>query len=134
MPAPSPRTKPSRSRSKGREARWGSSLRVLRRGEQIEAGDAEGMDHGVGAAGEHDVGLAAADDFDRLADRLAAGGAGGQAVDVRPLGAEQSGQVAGRHVGLLLHLGDGMERFDALADEPGHVELVRRRWRRPSFR
>ena len=28
MPAPSPITKPSRWASKGREARWGSSLRV----------------------------------------------------------------------------------------------------------
>ena len=63
-------------------------LRVLvvgRQGrQQVEAGDAERMDHAVRAAGEHDVGLAVADHLGRLADGLAAGGTGGQAVVVGP--------------------------------------------------
>ena len=71
-------------------------------GQQVEAGDAERVDHAVRAAGEHHVGVAAADDLGRFADRLAAGGAGGQAVDVGALGVEHAGQVAGRHVRLLL--------------------------------
>ena len=50
---------------------WG--LRWRREGrEQVETGDAERMDHAVCAAGEHHVGIAAADDLRRLADRLAA--------------------------------------------------------------
>ena len=130
--APSPSTKPSRSRSNGREACCGSSLRVRKGREQVEAGHAEGVDHAVRAAGEHHVGVAAADDLGRLADRLAAGGAGRQAVDVRPLGVEHAGQVAGRHVRLLFQLADGMEQFQARCGELGHVELCRRRARRPS--
>ena len=124
MPAPSPSTKPSRSRSKGREARVGLVVARAQGREQIEAGDAEGMDHGVRAAGEHHVGLAAADDLDRLADGLAAGGAGRQAVDVRPLGVEEAGQVAGRHVRLLLQFGDRVEQFQALAGEAADVQRV----------
>ena len=54
------------------------------------------MNHAVGAAGEHDVGLAAADDLGRLADGLAAGGARGEAVGVGALGVEHAGQVARR--------------------------------------
>ena len=123
MPAPSPSTKPSRSRSKGREALVGSSLRVLRAVSRLKPVTPKGWIMRVRAAGEHHVGLAAADDLDRLADGLAAGGAGRQAVDVRPLGVEQAGQVAGRHVRLLLQLGDRVEDFQALAGELGQVEL-----------
>ena len=54
-------------------------------GQEDEAGHAEGMDHAVRAAGEDHVGTAAADQLERLADRLGAGGAGGQAVGVEPL-------------------------------------------------
>ena len=68
----------------------GSSLRVREGGEQVEAGDAEGVDHAVRAAGEHHVGVAVADDLGRLADGLAAGGAGGQAVVVRAFAASKS--------------------------------------------
>ena len=52
-------------------------------GEQTEAGDAERMDHAVRAAGDHEVGVAAADQLDRLADGLAAGGAGREAAEIR---------------------------------------------------
>ena len=102
----------------------GCSLLVLKRGQQIEAGDAERMDHAVRAAGEHDVGIAAANDLDRLADRLAAGGAGRQAVGVRALGVEHGGQVPGRHVRLLLQLDRRVQPFQAGLGEQRQVELV----------
>ena len=81
------------------------------------------MDHGVRAAGEHHVGLAAADDLDRLADGLAAGGAGGETIDVGTLGVEQAGQVPGRHVRLLLQFRDGVQDFHARLGEAGQVEV-----------
>ena len=80
MPAPSPRTKPSRLRSNGRDALCGLVVAGREGGQQVEAGDAERVDHAVRAAGEHQVGVAVADQLGRLADGLAAGGAGGQAV------------------------------------------------------
>ena len=93
-------------------------------GEQVEAGDAERVDHAVGAAGEHDVGFAAADDLGRLADGLAAGGAGGEAVEVRAFGAEMRGHVGGRHVRFLLELELRVEPLEAFLDERGQVELA----------
>ena len=81
------------------------------------------MDHAVRAAGEHDVGVAAADDLGRFADGLAAGGAGGEAVDVRALGVEHRRQVAGRHVRLLFQFDHRVQRFQACLDERGQVEL-----------
>ena len=63
-----------------RPARCGRAVVALREGrEQVEAGDAERVDHAVRAAGEHHVGVAAADHLGRLADGLRAGGTGGQA-------------------------------------------------------
>ena len=93
--APSPSTKPSRSRSRrgGKRAR-GSSLRVERAVSRLKPVTPKGMDHAVRAAGEHHVGVAAADQLGRLADRLAAGGAGGEAVDVGALRPEHARQVA----------------------------------------
>ena len=97
--------------------------------QQVEAGDAERMDHAVRAAGEHHVGVAAADDLDRLADRLAAGGAGRQAVGVRALGVEHGRQVAGRHVGLLLQFDRRVQPFQAGLGEqrPGRTARPPRR-------
>ena len=94
------------------------------RREQVEARDAERMDHAVGAAGEHHVGLAAANDLGRLADRLAGGGAGGEAVEVGTLRVEESGQVPGRHVGLLLDLCLRVQRLEPEFRELRHVEGV----------
>ncbi len=82
------------------------------------------MNHRVRAAGEHDVGLVAADDLDRLADRLAAGRTGGEAIDVRPLGVEEAGEVGGHHVRLLLDFGHRVEDFQALLREAGQVQGV----------
>ena len=69
----------------------------------------------MGAAGEHHVGVAPADDLGRLADRLRAGGAGGQAVGVRAPGAEDAGEVAGGRARLLLGLVDRVQVLEALA-------------------
>ena len=93
-------------------------------GQEVEAGHAERVDHAVGAAGEHDVGVAAADDLGRLADRLRAGGAGGQAIGVRASRSEDHGEVRGGCAGLLLGLVDRMEFLDTLAGESRGVDLA----------
>ena len=78
------------------------------------------------SAGEHHVGVAAANDLGRFADRLAAGGAGGQAVGVRALGVEHAGQVAGRHVRFLFQFGHRVERFQAGLGEAAMSSSPRR--------
>ena len=85
MPEPSPSTKPSRLRSKGREAFCGASLCVDRAVSRLKPVTPKGWIMLCGTAGQHHVGLAAADHFGRLAHGLAAGGAGRQAVVVRAL-------------------------------------------------
>ena len=78
--------KPSRSRSNGRLARVRLVVAGRERGQEVEAGHAEGVDHAVRAAREHHVGVAPADHLVGFADRLRAGGAGGQAVGVHARG------------------------------------------------
>ena len=92
---------------------------VVRRqgGEQVEAGDAERMDHAVRAAGEHEVGLAVADHLGRLADGLAAGGTGRQAVVIRPFQIEILRQMARRRVQLLFVFVLGVEDVQAARGE-----------------
>ena len=75
------------------------------------------MDHAVCAAREHHIGLAAANDFGRFTDRLAAGGTGSKTVDVGALGVEHTGQISGRHVGLLFEFGNRVEQFESRIDE-----------------
>src|SRR5262249_33001834 len=94
-------------------------------GEQVEAGDAERVDHAVRAAGEHDVGVAVADQLDGLADGLAAAGAGGQAVVVGAVQAEVGAEVAGGGVQLLLGLLGGVEVLQPAALEAGEVQVAR---------
>ena len=94
------------------------------RGQQIEAGDSKGMDHAVGAAGQHHIGLATAHDLSSLANRLARSRTGREAVEVWPLGIEQASKMPGRHVGLLLDFCKRMERLQSLFRELGHVEHV----------
>ena len=57
MPAPSPITKPSRSRSKGRLARGGSSLRGGEGPHGRESAQSHVRDRGLAAAGDHHVGM-----------------------------------------------------------------------------
>src|SRR5688500_4892859 len=80
--APSPITKPSRSTSNGREADAGSSWRPDRAPHAGEGGDGDGHDHGLGAAGQDDVGRAVPDQPGTVADGVRAGGAGGGDTDV----------------------------------------------------
>ena len=109
MPAPSPRTKPSRFRSNGFDAFSGSSLCVDRAVSRLKPVTPMGWIMLCGAAGQHQVGVAVADHLGRLADRLAAGGAGGQAAVIRAEQTEIGGEVAGRGVQLLLGLRAGLE-------------------------
>src|SRR6476646_3491781 len=74
-PPPSPSTKPSRSLSQGRDAVWGSSLRV----------DSARAAAGLGTAGDHDVGVAAFDHARGHADGVQARGAGRDDRDVGAL-------------------------------------------------
>ena len=98
-------------------------------GQQVEAGDAERVDHAVRAAGEHEVGVAVADQLGRLADGLAAGGAGGQAVVVRAFEVEVVGEVGRRRVQLLLVLAAGVEALQAAAVEGRRCRRrASRRW------
>ena len=60
-PAPSAITKPSRSLSQGRLARSGSSLRVDSALRLAEAAEAERRGRHLGAARDHDVGVAVLD-------------------------------------------------------------------------
>ena len=62
------------------------------------------MNHAVGPAGDHGVGVAAADDHRRLPDGLGAGRTRRQHVERRPADAELRRQVGQHHVGLLLLL------------------------------
>ena len=58
MPAPSPITNPSRSRSHGREARSGVIVETGReRPRRRESGDADPAHRRLGAAGDHHVGI-----------------------------------------------------------------------------
>ena len=92
--------------------------------QQVESRDAEGVNHAVRAAGDHGHGVAAADDFRRFADGLAARRARRQAVDVGPLGVEHAADVAGRHVGLLFQFRHRIERFQPHPGELPHVQTI----------
>ncbi len=63
-----------------------------------ESGDAEGSDGGLGAAGDHGVGVAALDEAEGVADGVGAGGAGGGGGLVGAARAVLDGDVAGGEV------------------------------------
>ena len=64
-----------------------------------EAGHADRADGRLAAAGEHHVGVAAADDAGGVADGVRAGGAGGAGGAQRTLGAQLERHVRRAHVG-----------------------------------
>ena len=68
--------------------------------------------------------VAAADHLRGFADRLAAGGAGGQAVRIRALSIEHPCQIAGRHVRFLFQFGGRIERFQPDLDELVNVQAI----------
>ncbi len=113
MPAPSPRMKPSRSRSNGRLALVGSSLRVDSAVSRLKPVTPNGWimlcvppESITSASPRRIISVG-------FADRLRAGRAGGEAVGVRPLGAEDAGQVRRRGPRLLLGLADRVQLLDA---------------------
>ena len=103
------------------------ALRGAEGRQPVEAGDAKHVDHGVRAAGEHHVGVAAADDAERLADRLRARRARGQAVVRGAADAELPREMRKRHVGLLLDLARRAHQSKRRLDPIPSIDLVRRR-------
>ena len=122
MPAPSPRTKPSRMPIEGPRRFRGLVVAGGQGGEQVEAGHAQRVDHAVRAAGQHQVGVAAADQLGRFADGLRAGGAGRQAAVVRPLQPEIVRQVGRRRVQFLLVLLRAVERLQTNSQHGSRIE------------
>ena len=112
MPAPSPRTNPPRLGVEGPAGAGGIFVGGGEGGQAVEAGHAEGVDHAVRAAADHDIGVAAAEDFGGLADGLGAGGAGGEAIECRAAGAGEQGQMRQGHVRLLLQFADGVHPLE----------------------
>ena len=82
------------------------------------------MDHGVSAAGNHDVGVAASNDVHGFTDRLGAGSAGGQAVVGGAADSELPGDVAHGHVRLLADLAPPAQDLEGLLGPAGQVELI----------
>ena len=107
--APSESTNPSRSRSKGRLARSGSSLRSETARELAKPAISRRVDQRVGAAGEDHVARALAHVAAGFADAVQARGAGVADGEVRSAHLETDRHLGGRHVG-----GDGgdVERRD----------------------
>ena len=97
-PAPSPMTNPARVASNGP----GRPRRILVLGHEpahrAEAGQDQRMDARLGAAGEHRVGVAAADELGALADRVRAGRAGRDDRVVRAAEPERDRDLAARRV------------------------------------
>ena len=63
-----------------------------------ESADAHGRNGGLGASGNHDVGITVLDDAEGIADGVGAGGAGSGRRFIRALGAEAHGNVPGGKV------------------------------------
>ena len=144
IPEPSPSTKPSRSTSNGREARSGSSLRVLMA--RIWENPAIGMlgDARLRAAGDDDVRLARLDHPPAPGQRLGAGRARRHRRVHAGLGAQLQADVRGRAVrhehrdgqrrdlaqALLLQdvvlAEQGQRAADAGADDHGEPQRVHR--------
>ena len=93
-------------------------------GQQVKSRQSEGMNHAVGAAGQHHIGFPATNDLGGFADRLAACSAGRQAIEVWALGVEQCSQVSGWHVWFLFDFLGGIEQFQAAIDEFGGIEFT----------
>ena len=147
-PAASARTKPSRSASNGRLARCGLVVAARERPHRVERRQADARDRRLRTAGDHDVGVAAADDLGAFAQRVAGRGAGARDAEVRALGAGLDGDQASQHIrqhhrhderadpiraARVQHHGrvdDGGDAADAAADDHAHPLGDRRRARR----
>src|SRR5262249_34501207 len=78
----------------------------------------------VGTTREHDIGIAASNNFGGLANRLAGGRARRQAIEIGPLRVKKSGQMPGGHVRLLLHLELGIEIFQPRLGEAFEIDAT----------
>ncbi len=81
-------------------------------GEAIEAGDAEGVDHGMGSAGDHDIGATFAEDLHGFSDGLGGGCAGGEAVEGGSSGAGEEGEMGEGHIGFLLEFAGDVHQLE----------------------
>ena len=111
MPAPSAITKPSRSRSNGRDACSGSRRDRGEGAERAVARDDHRRERRIGAAREHRVGAVLADQRERGADRIGARGAGGA---WRRRGAAQAERARRRRRGDVRQRERDRERADAV--------------------
>ncbi len=85
----------------GVEGAAGALRLVIARGERAHGGesaDAHGSDGGFGAAADHDVGIAAVDDAEGVADGVGGSGAGGGGGGIRAAGAIADGNEAGGEI------------------------------------
>ena len=76
----------------------------------------------MGAASQHHVGGAPADEVRRLADRLGTGGARGLAGRIRPAGSEDGRQMTGGRSRLLVGLANRVQCLQPEAREPGRID------------
>ena len=91
-------TKPARVASNGRDARAGFSSSATRPRIAVKPPRMIGWMHGLGAARDHRVGVAALDQLRRLADRVRAGRAGRDDGVVRALDPERDRDLSRRRV------------------------------------
>ena len=133
--APSPRTKPSRPLSQGREARCGSSLRLDSACIWPKAAIGSGWMAASVPPDDHDVGAAEPDQVDAERDRLVARRAGGDRRVDAGLGADRQADARGGAVG---HQHRDRQRRDparallASASRSSTAASGTRRCRRPS--
>ena len=77
---------------------FGSIVARGKRSHSGETADAHGSDGSFRAAGDHDVGITAGDDFEGIADGVSAGGTGGASGLVGAFGVVADADVASRQV------------------------------------
>ena len=104
MPAPSAEDEPVAVLVEGAAGAGRVVVALRERPAGDEAAETERGDGGLGAAGHHHVGVAAANGGEGVADGVGRGGAGGRDGGVRAAQAELDGDVAAAGVGD--HLGD----------------------------
>ncbi len=121
---PSPKTKPSRSRSNGREALVGSSLLVLRAVSRLNPVTPKGWimlcvpPESITSASPRRM-ISTASPIALCCRR-----AGRQAVGVGTLSAEQSSQMPGGHVGFLLQFDRRVQPLHAGLGEACQIEIA----------
>src|SRR5699024_148887 len=96
--APSPKTNPVLSASNGRLTSAGSPSPGGKSAHRTEPGEHRRGDRGVGAAGDHHIGLTGKDEIAGLEQRVGTGGTGQGARIDGPVDTEVHRDLTGRHV------------------------------------